>query len=60
MLQCGQDSTLNHVKHRLFAHSTYNHGHISSFTRLHLITISQHDHNASVRNDSQMVLLDQL
>ena len=60
MLQCGQDSTLNHAAHRFVAHSTRNYGHIASFAYFHLTTISQRDHHASVLNDSQMVLLDQL
>ena len=60
MLQYGQDSTLNHTEHRFFAQSTRNYGHIASFARFHLTTISQGDHHASVLNDSQMVLLDQL
>ena len=60
MLQFGQHSTLNHTKHRFFAHSTYNYGHIASFTHFHLTTISQCAHHASVLNDGQTILLDQL
>ena len=60
MLQCGQYSTLNHAEHRFITHSTRNYEHIESFSHFHLTIVSQCDHHASVLNDGQIVLLDQL
>ena len=60
MLQCGQDSTLNHALHRFVAHITRNYRHIASLAHFHLTTISQCDHHARVLNDGRMVFLDQL
>ena len=60
MLHCGQDSTLNPAEHGFFAQITYNYGHIVSFARFYLMTISQHGHHASVQNNIEIGLLDQL
>ena len=60
MLQCGQNSTLNHTYHRFFDQSAHSYGYIASFVRFHLTNISQCDHYASVLNNIEMVLLDQL
>ena len=60
MLQCGQDSTLNHAEHRFDAHSIRNYGHIASISIFHPTSVSQCDHHASILNNSQNVLLDQL
>ena len=57
MLQCGQDSILNHALHRFSAHNTYNYGHIASFTCFHLATVSQRDHHGSVLNNIKIILL---
>ena len=60
MLQCGQDSTLNHAAHRFIAYITCTYMYIANFAHFHLTTISQRDHHASVLNNVEMVLLDQL
>ena len=60
MLQYGPDPTLNRAAYKFFAHNTRNYGNIASFAHFLLTNISQHDHHASVLNDGQMVLLDQL
>ena len=60
MLQSRNNSTLNHILHRFFAHSTHNYGHAASFVYFHLTAISQHDYHASVQINGQMVLFDQL
>ena len=60
MLLCGEDSTLNHAAHRFIAHSMHNYRRIASFARFHLTIISQCDHYASVLNNVEIVVLDQL
>ena len=60
MLKYGQYSTLNYTEHRFVSYSTRNYRHIASFAYLHLTTLSQHDHHASVLNNGKIVLLDQL
>ena len=60
MLQCGQHSTLNHAEHRFIAQSTSNYRQIASFACFNLTTISQRDHQASVQNYIEIVVLDDL
>ena len=60
MLQCRQNSTLNHTAHRFVAHSIRYYGHGASFIHFHLTVVSHHDHHASVQINGQVVLFDQL
>ena len=60
MLQCKQNSTLNHTEYRFVAHSARNYGYRISFRCCHLTAISQLDYHASVQIDGQLVLFDQL
>ena len=60
MLQLGQNSTLNKTTHRFFAHSACNYGYGESFRLFHLTAISQRNYHASIQNDDQLVLFEQL
>ena len=60
MLELWQVSTLNQTVHGFVAYSTYNYGYGASFRCCHLTAISQCNYHSSAKNDSQLVLFNQL